>query len=384
MDICRRLSQEVASLGLASSAAEHRRHLQSILDLLEANGAVAVIDQTSPVLWGDLAVALLRVAHRQLSRAFPSSKGSAFTREERLSSARYNLGPVRERSRKTKPVALSPNDAIVIQNIFKHITDTPPAPTGPGLLLPPYRSEEVFRDIDNEEQLREKPTSRGFQDLYTLRASERGQSSGRGYGVDGEDDSDPEACRDRTPALCIPKKTPLSDDTFAQPFRLGKRITDVVRSLFSLLVRCAMIRGIALREGHVQRESVGPRLLSSRACGSSTSRVKLVVAQQRAEVLRKYSLRKKRGVGAYERAGRQRKVDGDEDGEALGRGGAEGERGGREWRGQIDEKWEGCFLTILQQILNQEDYVEALPYDLIRGRGFKRKAGREARSTGGH
>lgn len=387
MDICRRLSNEITSLTSATSATEHRRHLQSILDLLEGHGVPSTIDQICATLWGDLGLSLLSVSHRQLSKAFPLSTSSL--REEPHACPPYLASSAREKGRKVKAVALSPNDAITIQNIFKYLLDSPHI----RLLSSSSPTKDISKYMDEEKSLiRERSFTASHSSPEDRDSSSRKTQSVhcRSYLSTEEDITDDFAACGTNNQRYEKKSPSASSSSFPEKVsfhassnsslqhRRRKRIEDIVRSLLSLLTRCARIRlslpptdsppQLPFRRSSILRSS--RKLLS----GSQLHRISLVVAQQRCELLKKYVPRERKRFSQlklHDRTGcepRQREEE-EEDPVQQGRKRrAEREATERyegEWRGQ-DERWEGCFLTILQQILRNEVYVRALPYDLIR------------------
>nr|CCA30027.1 hypothetical protein, conserved [Neospora caninum Liverpool]CEL71240.1 TPA: hypothetical protein, conserved [Neospora caninum Liverpool] len=325
-----RFSQRLAALTSAASATEQRRHLQEIVDFLSVDSFFASLDLRAPGLWGELAVALLSAARQQFSRAFPT----------------FSVG--RTGKNRKKPIALVPNDAIAIQKIFNAI-ETRSASSGscsPASNSFSSTSHSFASRVEDDWSGESEP--RSGREASRCETKDRAE---RGWGRGGE----AETCRgeeDDFLSSFSSSSSPLNSirsDGGRWPERerekqgrsacsCGARLTpvaaDVIKQVLLLLLACANKRREVGNNGECLRPNSLRLLLLQRACQSE---------------------RKRKREG--ERAGGDRGAPADR-GRSL-------EDEEDEWKA-ADEKWEGCFLSILQQLLRNENYLRVLPSQLVR------------------
>ncbi|PFH38152.1 hypothetical protein BESB_004930 [Besnoitia besnoiti] len=315
-----RLSARLSALVAASSATEQRRHLQEFVEFFAFDSSFSSLDRDCPGLWGRLALSLLSAARQQLARAFPPSPSAA-------------------RGRK-KPVALVPNDAVAIQKLF-HAVETRAASSPAS---PSSSPEAAFPrgSADREAAHLRSAHSR-------LGSEQSGLEGGR---LDAQEEEDDFFSSPSRSSAVVPVATDETRDG-GRPSTCGDRLSrvasDVVKNLLSLLLECAKKRREASQHGRDVARTLSLRLrLLQRACSDRSRR------------------------GKRERPWREADSEDDSDDRShaapqLWRARDPSDDGvAEEWR-EADEKWEGCFLSILQQLLRNENYLKELPFPLVKG-----------------
>ncbi|KEP65660.1 UNVERIFIED_CONTAM: hypothetical protein HHA_248540 [Hammondia hammondi] len=355
----RRLSRTLAALTSASSATEQRRHLQEIADLLGDDALFSSVDLHAPELWGDLAGSLLAAARQQFSRAFPSPTVSRIGKPRR------------------KPSALCPNDAIAIQKIFNAIETRSTLSSSCSDYAALSSSRSSWRDGASEPSTdsgwgSESASASSCVTAHVeLNPHDGGRGcrteGGRGHRGDADDffasfassSSSAEALRPNRHE--IGRRSKHTRERHARPVcSCGSRLTpvaaDVVKELVLLLLACGRKRrATAADGGECLRPTSGRLQLLQRASQSSETRKRGGSREGEPAGDRGWRLeegdfqRGGKGASLHCREAEKRSEEANEDA----------------WNAAA-EKWEGCFLSILQQLVKNENYLRVLPSHLVK------------------